>query len=57
MDSKLSEYNEKRDFEKTSEPEGEIADHEESLRFVIQHHMARREHYDFRLEWAGILLS
>lgn len=30
---------------------------EEGLRFVIQHHMARREHYDLRLEWGGVLLS
>lgn len=57
MDTKLSEYNEKRDFEKTLEPEGRTADNEESLSFVVQHHMARREHYDFRLEWAGVLLS
>lgn len=57
MDSKLSEYNEKRHFEKTLEPEGRTADNEESLSFVVQHHMARREHYDFRLEWAGVLLS
>ncbi len=57
MDSKLSEYNEKRDFQKTSEPKGKTVDHDESLGFVVQHHMARREHYDFRLEWAGVLLS
>ncbi|MEA4988944.1 MAG: DNA ligase D [Anaerovorax sp.] len=57
MDTKLSEYNEKRNFEKTLEPEGKTVENEESLSFVVQHHMARRDHYDFRLEWAGVLLS
>jgi len=53
----LKEYNQKRNFERTLEPEG-VADYsEEGLRFVVQHHMARKEHYDFRLEWAGVLLS
>lgn len=53
----LKEYKEKRDFNKTPEPEGEETASKERLRFVVQHHMARKEHYDFRLEWAGVLLS
>ena len=53
----LEEYNQKRNFEKTLEPKGETAEPEEGLRFVVQHHMARRDHYDFRLEWNGALLS
>jgi bifunctional non-homologous end joining protein LigD len=57
MTTKLSEYNEKRDFERTLEPEGKAEASEEGLRFVVQHHMARKDHYDFRLEWDGILLS
>lgn len=57
MTAKLSEYNQKRNFERTLEPEGSIEASEEGLRFVIQHHMARREHYDLRLEWEGVLLS
>jgi len=57
MTAKLSEYNQKRNFEKTLEPEGNIEASEEGLRFVVQHHMARREHYDLRLEWEGVLLS
>jgi bifunctional non-homologous end joining protein LigD len=57
MTASLNEYNQKRNFEKTIEPQGVKEDSDESLRFVVQHHMARREHYDFRLEWNQVLLS
>lgn len=64
MAEKLEDYNKKRDFDKTGEPEGQIEESRvsedvtsESLRFVVQHHMARNAHYDFRLEWKGVLLS
>ena len=57
MSTQLSEYNEKRNFEKTAEPEGRTGNDEEQLRFVIQHHIARNDHYDLRLEWRGVLLS
>jgi bifunctional non-homologous end joining protein LigD len=62
MPAKLDEYNNKRDFEKTSEPVSpsmhkSAAKSEEGLKFVVQHHMARRDHFDLRLEWAGVLLS
>ncbi len=57
MNVKLNEYNQKRNFERTLEPEGQAEASEEGLRFVVQHHMARREHYDLRLEWEGVLLS
>ena len=57
MTTKLEEYNRKRNFEKTGEPEGESEKPEERLRFVVQHHMARRDHFDVRLEWDGALLS
>lgn len=55
----LEEYRQKRNFDKTSEPEGltEPADQEEELHFVVHHHLARRDHYDLRLEWNGVLLS
>ena len=53
----LDEYNQKRNFEKTMEPQGETAESEENLKFVVQHHMARKDHYDLRLEWGGALLS
>ena len=57
MTIKLQDYNQKRNFEITAEPEGETAAPEGSLRFVVQHHAARRDHYDLRLEWDGALLS
>jgi len=57
MTGKLNEYNQKRNFEKTFEPEGITENSDESLRFVVQHHMARKDHYDLRLEWNEVLLS
>lgn len=57
MAGELKEYKRKRNFDITPEPEGEAGYSESGLRFVVQHHMARKEHYDLRLEWAGVLLS
>ena len=57
MTEVLNEYNNKRDFNKTLEPKGATATEGDSLRFVVQHHIARRDHYDFRLEWRGTMLS
>ncbi|HEY8443396.1 MAG TPA: DNA ligase D [Clostridia bacterium] len=56
---KLEEYNQKRDFDKTKEPAGKVAEEKQKdkLIFVVQHHIARRDHFDFRLEWNGVLLS
>ncbi len=50
----LKEYNNKRNFSSTSEPKGKI---KKSKRFVIQYHEARANHYDFRLEHKGVLIS
>ncbi|MCH5171905.1 MAG: non-homologous end-joining DNA ligase [Erysipelotrichales bacterium] len=52
----LSKYNEKRNFSKTSEPKG-VRKTEKENRFVIQHHYSRKEHFDFRLEFGGALVS
>ncbi len=57
MTEKLNQYNQKRNFDRTFEPEGITEIAEEGLRFVVQHHMARKDHYDLRLEWEGVLLS
>lgn len=57
MSDKLNKYNDKRDFNKTDEPSGKIEKTKQKLRFVVQHHMASREHYDLRLEWEGTLKS
>ena len=53
----LEKYNEKRNFADTPEPEGNTVESAEKNRFVIQKHMARREHYDFRLQTGGVLVS
>lgn len=57
MKNNLTKYNEKRDFEKTKEPKGKKVSSKKKLRFVVQHHIARRDHYDLRLEWDGVLKS
>lgn len=57
MSKDLEEYNKKRDFEMTQEPKGKLKESNDSLRFVVQHHIASSEHYDFRLELNGVLLS
>lgn len=55
----LEEYRRKRRFGVTSEPRGgaRIKQRTRKLRFVVQKHRATRLHYDFRLEWNGMLLS
>ena len=55
--SKLSAYNQKRNFNKTKEPIGKRSKKAKRLRFCIQHHIARKDHYDLRLEWNGVLIS
>ena len=52
----LNEYQRKRDFKKTSEPEGEVAAGERRI-YVIQKHAASHLHFDLRLEMDGVLKS
>lgn len=57
----LAEYKKKRNFNSTLEPKGEPRNNKtkknKTLKFVVQHHLSRKDHYDFRLEWKGVLLS
>src|SRR5436190_1035375 len=53
----LTAYKRKRDFRKTPEPAGKLKRSRKGLRYVIQKHDASRLHYDFRLEWDGVLKS
>ena len=54
----LNDYHQKRNFERTPEPKGtETAGKNHELHYVIHKHMASQLHYDFRLEWDGVLLS
>lgn len=52
----LKHYNEKRNFNITLEPKGKKKS-SKNLRFVIQHHFSKREHFDFRIEHKGVLIS
>lgn len=52
----LNEYRRKRDFQKTTEPKGEVTVGERRI-YVIQKHAATRLHFDLRLELDGVLRS
>jgi bifunctional non-homologous end joining protein LigD len=55
----LTEYKRKRRFDVTPEPRGSDKKPRQraTLRYLIQKHQATNLHYDFRLEWNGVLLS
>ena len=56
----LAEYRRKRRFDVTSEPAGAKTPKPRrgrELAFVVQKHRATALHYDFRLEWKGVMLS
>jgi bifunctional non-homologous end joining protein LigD len=56
---RLRDYRAKRDFERTDEPAGAVADAADPTapRFVVQQHAASRLHWDLRLERDGTLAS
>lgn len=51
----LDSYRRKRQASRTTEPFG--SSRPASQRFVVQQHAARALHFDFRLEWNGVLKS
>ena len=56
----LEKYKEKRNFKVSPEPSGKSHDpagSQRDLLYVIQKHRASQLHYDFRLEFKGVLLS
>lgn len=54
----LEEYRKKRRFGVTAEPKGKAPRRRvKKLALVIQKHRATALHYDFRLEWNGVMLS
>jgi len=57
MSTKLREYEQKRRFNQTPEPRGSKSRRSTGLRYVVQKHDASHLHYDFRLQWDGVLWS
>ena len=54
----LEQYRKRRRFGVTSEPRGKTPRRRtRQLAYVIQKHRATALHYDFRLEWKGVMLS
>src|ERR1700693_645958 len=56
----LKKYRGKRNFDVTTEPSGAARKRtsaKKAMAYVIQKHQASQLHYDFRLEWRGVLLS
>lgn len=56
----LKKYKSMRDFSSSTEPSGETKNRKKQskkLQFVLQYHISRAKHYDFRLEHRGVLLS
>jgi bifunctional non-homologous end joining protein LigD len=56
----LDDYRKKRRFDVTTEPAGNRPARQrkpKALLFVVHKHRASHLHYDFRLQWNGVLLS
>jgi bifunctional non-homologous end joining protein LigD len=56
----LTDYRKKRRFDVSPEPKGKKPSRRAAktkLVFVVQKHRATALHYDFRLEWNGVMLS